>query len=576
MTTRRAFLRRSFQGFIAASAVGGVLDRFGGTIASAAISGELPESVPAIRAVNIMNFLRASEPRGPMDLVLPLKKQMELIERHGFPATWLLQYDALVTGPFVEYLREHMPDTHETGLWFEMNRALTDAAEVPWKGREGWAWDYHVPVAYTIGYGVGDRRKLADAAMKGFQRVWGETPKSVAAWNLDAWTMDYLSKEYGVEAFAVCRDQITTDGFTIWGAPIAGYYPSRVNAWSPALAKTHQISTPVFRLLGQDPVYAYDQQYRLEPGAEDSDKVLNMIDTMEPVWPAGRSRTFIRNFLRNLAEDPCGAFAYAQLGQENSFGWPEMEKGYRIQMDELAAIAKGGALTVETMSSTGRQFRKAFPVTPMQAQIVLHDPFDRTDPAERTVWYQSRFYRANLHFKGEEVYFRDIVVYSDRYAQPFLETPVTDHGIEQRNLAVLDGYHWRAADGKRAAGWLYLQDTNGDRLKITAVRPPAVTESPAGIQVEISSAEGVTVLVKFEEGEIFLAATGATEGSVLVLGFDWEESALVDVTSGQLAYRYSNFEYFVEIAGGVAARTPTGAEIVSENSALKLKVAQTS
>ena len=38
---------------------------------------------------------------------------------------------------------------------------------------------------------------------------------------------------------------IATDGFTIWGAPIAGYYPSKVNCWSPALSRSAQISTPV-------------------------------------------------------------------------------------------------------------------------------------------------------------------------------------------------------------------------------------------------------------------------------------------------------------------------------------------
>jgi len=70
------------------------------------------------RSINIMNFIRAEEPREKMDLMLPVRKQMEIIKAHNFPATWLLQYDALVEGPFVDFLRAEMPSDHETGIWF--------------------------------------------------------------------------------------------------------------------------------------------------------------------------------------------------------------------------------------------------------------------------------------------------------------------------------------------------------------------------------------------------------------------------------------------------------------------------
>lgn len=33
--------------------------------------------------VNIINFIRACEPRAPMDLVTPVKEQIKLIEKHN-------------------------------------------------------------------------------------------------------------------------------------------------------------------------------------------------------------------------------------------------------------------------------------------------------------------------------------------------------------------------------------------------------------------------------------------------------------------------------------------------------------
>ena len=179
-----------------------------------------------------------------------------------------------------------------------------------------------------------------------------------------------------MDAFGNCRDQLATDGFTIWGAPIAAYYPCRQNAWSPAQNAKNQISTPVFRLLGQYPVYYYDNQ-PLYP------------DTMEPVWPSGQSEIFVDAFLSMMAHAPTQSLAYAQLGQENSFGWPMMSKAYRMQMEKLAHFRNEGSLVVETMDATGRRFKNSFKSTPTQAQVILNDPFGKDNAPQRTVWYLS-------------------------------------------------------------------------------------------------------------------------------------------------------------------------------------------
>ncbi len=116
-----------------------------------------------------------------------------------------------------------------------------------------------------------------------------------------------------------------------------------------------------------DPVYYYDNQTP-QP------------DTMEPVWASGKSETFVDAFLRMTAHSPTQSVAYAQLGQENSFGWPMMKKAYPMQMDKLAGFRDEGSLIVETMGATGRRFKKAFKSTPTQAQVMLEDPVGRAYP----------------------------------------------------------------------------------------------------------------------------------------------------------------------------------------------------
>ena len=534
------------------------------------VSAETTTRNASWRAINIMNFIRAEEPRESCDLIEPVREQMALIKAHKFPATWLLQYDALVEGPFVDFLKAEMPSDHETGIWFEMNRKICDDAGIAWRGNPKWEWDYHVPVAYAIGYTPDERRKLADTAMATFKRIFGRDAKTVASWNLDAITVAHLSDHYDIDAFGNCRDQLATDGFTIWGAPIAAYYPNRMNAWSPALEAKNQISTPMFRLLGQDPVYYYD-------------KVFSYPDTMEPVWPSGQSEIFVDRFLDMIAHAPTQALAYAQLGQENSFGWPMMSKAYPMQMDKLADAHRVGGLVVQTMGETGRHFKRSFKSTPPQAQVMLKDPFGNDHAPQRTVWYQSKYLRANLHFRDNQFYLRDLHVYNDQFPQPYLTEPVRQHGIEQRMLAVLDGYHWSDDEvragraGMRAMGRFILVGPDGKQIPLVMLGVPTVSEKGSSLRISVPLSGGGELISVFQEREIAFSLRGAAPNSRLGLVFQWEvdRSALRDVTTSRLNYRFRNFDYSVRIVNGVASKTVDGISITAgRRGALRLLMEQ--
>lgn len=501
---------------------------------SAAASVMRPDK--AVRCINVVNFIRGVEPRGPVDLFLPVRKQMELVKRYGLPATWLLQYDSLCLGPFVEFLKREMPPTHEAGLWFEMNELHCKAAGVEWRGRPGYEWDWQPSVAFSIGYTVDERNRLIDEAVRKFRQRFGVGPRSVASWNLDSHTIQRFVS-HGVDAFAVCRDQIATDGFTIWGGPIAGYYPSRTNAWSPAVTQRDQIHTPVLRMLGQDPVYYYDNVAVPYP------------DTMEPAWPTGRNRHFIDAFFKMLLDNPAGEFAYAQLGQENSFGWPDMAEGFAMQMELLGGLKNRAGCHIETMSETGRRFKGTFKVTPNQAQVQLEDPLQR-DPAERSIWFQNRNYRANLHIRGDRPYLRDVFVYRDGFSQPFLDAATRDHQLDQRQLAVLDGFHWRADRPGTAGGFI---DVAGAEIRLTG--DPIVTQPGSDLSVKLPIQKDA-VLVSFINDGLEIASAGKP----VALNFRWEsgKSAFIDVANNVARYRYAGFDYSVVVRRGSLTHSESG------------------
>lgn len=517
----------------------------------------------ALRCINVVNFIREIEPRFPMDMMLPVRSQMAIIRKYGLPATWLLQYDALVLGPFVPFLKSEMAADHEVGFWFEMNEKHCRAAGVEWRGRPGYEWDFAPPVAFTIGYTQHERRKLADTAMRDFKKIWGHYPKSVASWNLDAFTVAHLAEEYGVDAFAVCRDQIATDGFTIWGAPIAGYYPSRKNCWSPALDAKNQIHAPVFRMLGQDPVYYYGREYRMPGGRR-----YGSPDTMEPVWPSGQNPAFVSNFLAMISSSPSLGFAYAQLGQENTFPWDQQLPGYEPQMRALAKFRQSGKVHVETMGESGGRFKKAFLTTPAQSQVMLNDPFQNYDNPEFSIWYQSRFYRANLHFRvrygpdvmfgdnsTQEVYFRDITVYSDTLEQPFLHQPTRQHDVEQRALAVLDGYHWseNPSEMQSAGGFLYC---GKDVAQIN--KKPVVLEQGNNMAVRLALENDKKLEVHFSERGIRIVGEKCKNLPQIRFTWDRKKSAFRGIAHDRATYDWHGFGYSVRLGAGHAQQTDEG------------------
>jgi hypothetical protein len=516
-----------------------------------------------MRCVNVVNFIREIEPRFPMDMMLPVRSQMELIRQKDLPATWLLQYDALVSGPFVPFLKERMAKSHEVGFWFEMNEKHVKAAGIQWRGRPGYEWDFNPCIAFTIGYSPEERIKLADTAMETFHKVWGRYPSSVASWNLDSITVGHLANKYGVDAFATCRDQAATDGFTIWGAPIAGYYPAKTNCWAPAIDKANQIGSPVFRMLGQDPVYYYDMEWEIPGGRK-----IREPDTMEPVWTSGRSSRFVETFLQMISDAPTGRFAYAQLGQENTFPWDQQAEAYPKQMKALAELRKSGKVHVETMGESGRRFKRSFPTTPVQSQVQLNDPFGNEELPAKSIWFQSRYYRANLHIAGSFFYLRDVTVYNDKQEQPFLRKATRDSSVEQRALAVLDGYHWRKSGGQPGAGGFFTTINQ----PIFLLGDPKVTESGNSLVVELPVQGGATLRITFDEKSL----TAHFIGFQLHLAFDWDasKSSFVGIDGHTANYRLHDFAYSVPIEASEVIRDAGGWKASSPDGKIVLRLAQ--
>ena len=387
------------------------------------------------KVINIVNFVRALDPRiAHSELVRCTEEEIRLNKRYQFPNTFLLQYDAMIDPEFQDLFRRERDAQMELGVWIELSRPLTEAVGIPWRGRAGYDWDWHVDSGFLMGYAPDARKRLIDEIMRKFRELFGTYPKSVGSWLLDSVSMTYLSETYHTDAFLICREQYAIDAYTLWGGYFnQGYYPAKTNMLCPAQHAETQIATPVFRRLGPDPIYGYDEKAELYPQAHPS------CNTLEPVWFTGRDPDAIDWLLDCYYGQECMNFAYATAGQENSFGWTDVQAGLETQFEKIQKLVNDGKLTVETLGDTGRWFRRTFDRTPATALTALSD---REQNDIRSVWYDCQNYRASVQLQGDRLYFLDIYRFDDAYRERYLTEACKEWQATYDNLPVIDGRLW--------------------------------------------------------------------------------------------------------------------------------------
>ena len=386
------------------------------------------------RIVNIINFIRLLEPRDEKItedvLYQTVVQQVEIMKQYGLGGTFLLQYDALLDTRYQQLLKNLPGSSFEIGGWWEIPQPLCENAGLIWRGR--FPWDWHAHVGFSVGYTPEEREKLVDVYMKDFKQIFGYYPKSVGSWFIDAHTLNYMVEKYGIVASCNCKDQIGTDGYTLWGGYWnQAYYPSKKNAYMPAQNAENQINVPVFRMLGSDPVRQYDNG--LGTGRQG-------VVTLEPVYKyGGGDSTWVNWYFNEFVNGECLEFAYVQTGQENSFTWEQMSKGFKIQLPLIATLRDEQKVRVETLAASGQWFREHYKTTPATSVTVTRD-LEGGD--HKTVWFNSRFYRVNLLWENGALRFRDIHLFDENLQSDYLAKNSTSTQFLFHTLPFVDGYSW--------------------------------------------------------------------------------------------------------------------------------------
>ena len=389
-----------------------------------------------MKTVNLMNFVRQIDERfedSTQRLLSFTQAQLKMANEYGVENTFLLQYDVLCDETFVSMLQNEMTDKTELGLWYEIVEPLTSACNIPYRSEKGWKYDWHIIPGFSMGYTPMQRELLIDEAMRKFKEVFGYYPRTVASWLIDTHTVNYLTEHYRIDALAICRDQVNTDAYTLQGGYFnQGYYPSKYNIFTPAQSSDMQISVPVFRLLGPDPIHNYDQTKYASQEMKQREKACF---TLEPGWYPGRTPEIVTWFFDTYYGEESLGFTYAQIGQENSFlNYKEQVlDGTRLQIEQLLGR---GDVSFMKMGDTGAAFKKRYPNQTPATSVTALKNWDTADV--QSVYYDCKNYTANLFRFENSIFFRSLFLFDERVQEHYLEKTCTTFDAVYENLPIID------------------------------------------------------------------------------------------------------------------------------------------
>ena len=481
--------------------------------------------------VNVYNFIRMShtEPsRFLADDFDTIRQELILVKQYGFPGTYALKYDALMEPRYQQLLSEYLDENDEISAWWEITEPLCRRAGVRFRDHDqGEEYDDRVDSAYCVGYTPQERRQLVDAYMADFYAVFGKYPRTIGSWVLDSVTIGYAREKYGLEGAAICRDQMGTDGFTLWGGwPNGVYYPSRKNEFVPAQTPEGQLDVPVFRLLGPDPIYNFEADVR---------SGLQGVYTLEPSWLTGRDPKWLQWFFSRLTDEPTLGIGYAQVGQENNFLWENIRPGLEPQLALLEQLARKGAVRVETMADSAKWFRRQYRLTP---PLTFQASFDWDETRKLgAMWYAGACYRLGFLTEQGRLRIRDLFLYDEAYAARYYTGPMKGTKSISDALPVCSPQLWGRGEADRP--YLRLRDPDG--------REPEGTAAFTALDGDTASA-----VLTGPEGTEIAAFTMDPQGFTLTggMGLTVDYLPAYTIRENEICLEHNGFSYSVFVSRG--------------------------
>lgn len=364
------------------------------------------QSICSNRYLTLINPVRSRELWKDKGLN-PLLDQYQIIKSNNFPATWLVQYDVLGDQELLDQIKD-FDSTQEKGVFLEISEKLAKKARVFYPHDKPW---YSPGAVFLSAYSQSGRRRLIDVLFNDFKNKFGYYPKSVGAWWIDSYSLNYLKEKYKVVSALIVANQKTTDQYGIWGqwwgVP---YYPSKANILVPASNLDNKQSIVVMQWAQRHPVLAFGKDYRSSYSLQANDYSL-----------LGEDTSFFKELV-NVYLDCKNPVGQITVGIETGMESIGFIDEYKNQLDYLKTR---NDIKAVTMYQFAEAFSQIYPDYPKTAVISYDD----------SVWDMNTRKRENKKF-SEIINYQQDKAFGD-YFMPdkadFLDRKLTFGALKNSN-----------------------------------------------------------------------------------------------------------------------------------------------
>ncbi|OGH11556.1 MAG: hypothetical protein A3B38_01980 [Candidatus Levybacteria bacterium RIFCSPLOWO2_01_FULL_36_13] len=307
----------------------------------------------------------------------PLINQYSSIKQRGFPATWLLQYDVFSDKKLMEQIKGLNPK-QEKGLLLEISPQLASDARVIYPVNTPW---FFPNAAFLSGYTQSERIKLIDTLFEKFKNQNSYYPKSVGAWWIDSFSLNYMVEKFSITSALILADQKTTDSYGVWGqwwgVP---FYPSKANILTPASNLENKQNVVIIQWAQRDLTKAHGQ------GPEFSNYSLQANDYIKQ----GENTNYFNDLIK-VYLDCHNQLGQVTVGLETGSESVDYLEEYKNQLENLSKYPN---LEFVTMQDFAETFQKVYPKFP--EKITLAD--------ELSTWLLSTKVRENAYLRDRIKY----------------------------------------------------------------------------------------------------------------------------------------------------------------------------
>jgi hypothetical protein len=347
----------------------------------------------------------------PLDLP---KFQYQESTSSAIPVTWLLRYDAVDSATISAYFANliEVDKKQSLGAFLEITPSLTTKAGV--KYPDGFSI-FNANRIFLSGYSQKDRLLLIDTYMSAFFTRFGFYPKSVAAWQLDSYSLQYLQSKYSILTAMNCDDQYSMDHYRLWGGYLGSpYFPDKNNSLIPADSAKNRINLAMVRWAQRDLYNFYG------PGTASLYSV-----QINDYLALGKSTKYFNSLLNIYKPGNLDEFTYLNIGLENDYDLTAYRKEIVNVNRALYKSRDENNIHYISLADFGDWFKARYPESSPTYFYRTADPTG-TETGE-VFWYQSSHFRIGLKVLNGQtkiidfrVYNRD--VYEENYATPNQET----------------------------------------------------------------------------------------------------------------------------------------------------------